>query len=254
MREHRERYGREAAHIDEVFQPLMFESANCAVCPDWHIPFHDIDFFEHMLRICNEYDVRDLAIPGDFWDCDNYSRFVHLSWGETFRQEIENVRDVLEILTSSFDNIYFCRGNHEKRWIDGNLGMMGMKELFYVTGIVGGYKLTLDDHLVLKNQGGSWLLCHPRNFRQANLSVARDLAAKYQMNVFCAHGHQWADGKDRSGKLRLIDGGGMFDPAKLEYLRNTSTFPAVQGGFVIIQEKDVLRFPNDKKLIELGGE
>jgi hypothetical protein len=53
------------------------------------------------------------------------------------------------------------------------------------------------------------------------------------MNVFVAHGHQWAQGWGRSGKFQVLDGGGLFDAAKLEYLRQTSTHPAVHSGYYI---------------------
>lgn len=140
----------------------------------------------------------------------------------------------LQILVDTFDRVYFCRGNHEKRWIDMNLGMVGMEELFYMTGITEGYEITLDDHMRLKSGKENWLLAHPRNFRQTPLSVARDLASKYRMNVVSAHGHQWTQGADRSGHYLCLDGGGMFDASELEYLRCTSCYPAVQGGYYII--------------------
>jgi hypothetical protein len=227
--------------IEDSFNPLTIKSNNICVACDWHIPFYDAEFMGQMFDVCEENGVKEIAIPGDFWDCDNYSRFTNLTqagvgWGETFRGEIEEVTTVLNALTERFKVVYFCRGNHEKRWMDMNAGMMGMEELFKLTGIRDGYQVTQDDNIVLESKGKVWLLCHPRNFRQTNLSVGRDLCAKYRCNVLVAHGHQYAQGRDRSGYYQIVDGGGLFDAGALEYLRNTSTFPAVQGGFYLIQD------------------
>ena len=245
MRKTRQTFGRSPRFmIDAAFNPLIVKSKRVIVAGDWHIPFQDSVFCNKMIKFAEQEDIRDIIIPGDFWDCDNYSRFVKLCWDNTFAQEKENVAEWLGILREHFDNIAFCRGNHEKRWIDMNAGRMGMEELFATTQITDGYEVTLDDHIILNSKGHKWLVSHPRNFRQANLSVGRDLAAKYHCNVFVAHGHQWAQGTDRSGRYVVLDGGGMFDAGALEYLRNTTCYPAVQGGFYVLRGNEYEAYMN----------
>jgi len=239
--------------ITQSFKPLVIKSDALAVAPDWHVPFHDRDFMQTFISICKERGIRELAIPGDLWDCDNYSRFIHLGWHDCFRAEIDEVRAVMLELGRHFDMIYCCRGNHEKRWIDGNMGLMGMRELFALLELPGGYVITLDDNMRLVSGGREWLLAHPRNFRQTNLSVAKDLAAKYRMNVLSAHGHQWAQGQDRSGHYDLLDGGGLFDPYALEYLRQTNCYPAVQGGFYLMIDGKAEGYRNDGPKHKIGG-
>ena len=246
MRRRRELYGREPKEIiKETFNPLVFKSDLCGVISDLHIPFQNKNFVDVMYTTMKKYKVKDLAIVGDFWDCDNYTRFVRLSWGESFKEEINHVKDELNRIVHNFKNVWICRGNHEKRWIDGNNGMMGMKELFNCTGIIEGYEVTLDDHMILKSGDRIWLLCHPRNFRQTPLSVARDLATKYNMNVICAHGHGFASGWDKSGKYYCIDSGGLFDKEALEYLRNTTCYPETRNGFIIIKDGEPMLFYGD---------
>ena len=256
MRKMRQENGREPRFmIIDSFKPLNIESDAIVVCPDWHIPFQDSDFVQKMLNVCEERGIKEIAIPGDLWDCDNYSRFVHLGWRDCFRAEIDNVRAVMLELNEHFDHIYCCRGNHEKRWIDGNLGMMGMRELFALLELEpNSYTITLDDSMTLCSGGRSWLLAHPRNFRQTQLSVARDLAAKYRMNICSAHGHQFAQGVDRSGHYDLLDAGGMFDPHALEYLRQTNCFPAVQGGFYLIIDGKAEPHKNDSPGHKIGAQ
>jgi hypothetical protein len=252
MRKVRELYGRAPRFmIEESFNPLTIKSNNICIACDWHIPFYDANLMSEMFKTCDEYGIKEIAIPGDFWDCDNFSRFTNLtqsglSWSQTFRGETEEVATVLSALVERFKGVYFCRGNHEKRWMDQNLGKVNLADIFKLTGINNGYLTTNDDHIVLESGGEIWLLCHPRNFRQTPLSVGRDLCAKYRCNVFVAHGHAFAQGRDRSGRYQIVDGGGLFDAAALEYLRNTSTFPAVQGGYYLIQDGEAIPFRNER--------
>jgi hypothetical protein len=245
MRRTRAERGRAPALLDDAFKPLRVKSDCVMVTCDWHVPFLDYELADQLLEDARQMGIHDLIVGGDFWDCDNYSIFVPLkeagmSFKQTFQGEVEEVQDVLMVLTHAFDNIWFCRGNHEFRWMAQNGGKMGMKELFFTTGITEGYEVTQDDHLILDHCGQDWLICHPRSYRQAPLSVGRDLAAKHQMNVVVAHGHGFAQGQDRSGHFQVLDGGGLFDARQLEYMRQTSTHPAVQSGYYIFDEGEII--------------
>lgn len=246
LRKHRALHGYQsgisAKIIDEQRKPLNVYSNNILFTSDYHIPYHDEILLEYLIEVAKEHSVKDLIVAGDFWDCDNYSKFSRLTWVQTFQQEIKEVATILEHLSCYFSGIYFCRGNHEKRWIDMNNGMAGMEELFAQTKITEGYQVTLDDHLYLYQNDQKWLMCHPKSFRQTNLSVVKDLAAKHQCNVIGGHGHQFAQGWDRSGSYRIADGGGLFDRDSLDYLRETSCHPMVRNGFYLIQDNELLPF------------
>ena len=255
MRKARDEFGRDPRFlIERSFNPMTIKNGAIAVAADWHVPFYDRNLAAELIITCEEYGIEELAIPGDLWDCDNYSRFVHLGWRECFRAEIDEVRKVMLVLLEHFDHIYCCRGNHEKRWIDGNFGMMGMRELFTLLELPSkSYSVTLDDNMDLVSGGKKWLLAHPRNFRQMPLSVARVLANKYHMNICTAHGHQWEQGISTGGHYDLIDAGGMFNPYALEYLRQTNTYPAVQGGFYLIIDGKAIPFKNENPKHKIGG-
>jgi hypothetical protein len=244
MRRTRAERGCEPLYMNRPdINPLRVEADACIVAGDVHIPFYDADLFSKMLDVAQERGIDTFICPGDFWDCDNYSTWVNQKEGmvpfkETFRGEVEEVKMVLQILVDTFDHIYFTQGNHEFRWIAQNGGKMDIRMLFNLTGITEGYEVTSDDFLILTNGGMEWRLCHPQSFRQAPLSVVRDLAAKYQMNVIGAHGHQFTQGMDRSGKFICLDGGGLFDPDALGYLRRTSTHPKACSGFYVLEDGD----------------
>jgi hypothetical protein len=228
--------------IDQQRKPLIVESDNVALTGDWHIPFVNYDLFNMLLEACEYHETRDIIVGGDFFDCDNYSKFPRLTTTATFEQELEEVAKVLKILKNNFDRIWFCRGNHEKRWRDLNGGKTTVRHIFALTEVYEGYEVTEDDHIHLIHNNDPWLVCHPKNYRQITLSVVRDLCATHHCNVVGYHGHQFAQGWDRSGKYRIADGGGMFHRESLDYLRETSCHPMTRNGFYILKDGDLMPF------------
>lgn len=249
MRRIRAEHGRNdgiyANMIDDARTPINIQSNNILITSDYHIPFHSLSLLQQVFDVAEENEVNDIAIVGDFFDCDNYSRFTHLGYSTSFKEEAKVAADVLDLITCAFKNVFICRGNHEKRWIDLNAGKMDMRMLFAVTEITKGYKTTMDDHMMLHCNGEDWLLCHPRNYRITPLSVVRDLAAKKHCHIVGAHGHQFDQGWDRSGMYRVADGGGLFDVKSLDYARETSCHPVQRAGFYLLQDNILIGYEPD---------
>lgn len=235
-----------ADKINTACNPITIFGESLVVSSDWHVPYVDEKLFEKLMAIPEETGIGKLAITGDLFDADSYSRFTPMAPTVSFRDECNNVRDRLEVALENYRKIYICRGNHEKRVIDMNMGKFQMKELLDMCipddmskrEFDERVNVTNDDHLHAVIGGRKWLLSHPRNFRIINLSVARDLASRYQCSQIVAHGHQLAQGWDRSGTFRLIDGGGLFDKNQLAYLRETTCYPETKNGFVILHGDD----------------
>jgi len=234
--------------INDFCNPIKFESEKVCVTSDWHIPYVDDNLYAGLLKVGNsDYGNIDLVIAGDFLDTESYSRFTPMAPGSAFFEEVQQGRDYLEEIIPMFKHTYICRGNHEKRLIDMNAGKLSMHDIVHMmipedmSKREFGVKVTVtqDDHLRFTQDGKPWMCAHPRNFRIINLSVARDLAARYQTNVVVAHGHQMAMGWDRSGTYRLVDGGGLFDKMQLSYLRETTCYPETKNGFIIVKDNKV---------------
>lgn len=249
-RRRRER-GPSGKHLEpnffEIQKPLYITSSNILVAPDWHTPFYSETLLSRLLKEAEEHSVEDIAIPGDFWDCDNLKLQLNLAWGLTFQREIQSVAMVLQILVDTFKHVWFCRGNHEWRWTRTMNGVAGMDELFAMTGITHGYEVTNDNSIILKTKAGDWLLCHPRQYRQTKLSLADAIAEKYHMNVVCAHGHFFGQGWSRSGWYQICDAGGMFSAECLQYLRDITTYPWTLNGFYRIEDGYALPIEGDRK-------
>lgn len=244
-----------AEMIETARDPITFESDNVVLACDFHIPFHDEDLIKEMFAAAKEHGCKVLAIDGDLLDCDNVSKFNSITESEqedriTFKGECEEAKKMFKRLLQVFDDIYICQGNHEKRWSDLNAGKVGMKQLIALCrpsnmsedAFNARVHVTLDDHMILNHNGEKWLLCHPRNFRITPLSVARDLAAKFMMNVHMAHGHGFNQGRDRSGKFICLDGGGLYERAALEYTRQTTCHPMTRSGFYVLKQGKVIPY------------
>jgi len=231
---------------NKAFNPITIEANRLVVSSDFHVPYLDEKLFDKLLAMPDETGIKNLAISGDLFDADSYSMFTPMGPVASFTEECEAVRDVFALLLNSYNNIYVCRGNHEARIIKQNFGRFQMRELVEMcipdemskVQFNRRVNVTNEDHLHANIAGHKWMFTHPRNFRIINLSVARDLAARYQCSQIVAHGHQAAMGWDRSGTFRLIDGGGLFDKNKLVYLRETTCYPETKNGFVIIDGTD----------------
>jgi hypothetical protein len=242
----RAKYGRNdgiyAKLIEDAFNPLEFHTDGCIVAGDWHIPFYDSGYMSWVLDVQKEYDVKDLAIPGDLFDADSYSMWPKDGYRAAFDKELEAVGMTLSILGDAFENIYICRGNHEQRFIKQNNDNVRMQGLMDLAHAPENVTVTDDTYMRMHTDSAEWMLCHPKQFRQTPLSVARDLAAKYHCNIVAAHGHFFGQGYDRSGRYYCLDGGGIFDPACLPYLRSVNTTPWVAQGFYLIDNSGFIPF------------
>jgi hypothetical protein len=242
-RMYRERHNY-AQLIDEQRQPISIKLESFVCTSDYHVPFVQGPLLDEMYKIAEDQGIGDLVIAGDFFDCDNYSKYTHLGYSESFLGEIEEARAMFEELLSVFDHIYMCRGNHEKRFIDLNAGKIGMQELVRLavpdtlskSEFDQRVRVTTDDFMDVEYKGAKWKICHPRSFRIIPLSVAKDLASKHLCNVATGHGHNFAQGRDRSGRFRVLELGGLFDPKALDYLRESSCHPMIRSGFYVFGE------------------
>ena len=238
-------------------RPLQIKSNNIAVISDCHIPFIDKFFLEQFRQDSADRSINDLAIVGDFWDCDSLSIYpTYLGEKWSFDQEKIEIQKVLRILLDQFKNVYICQGNHEYRWARLHTALNTDQLWAQVFTVKNEADFTLldwprnlhvtkNDYMLLNE---TWRLTHPRNYRQVALSVANVLAQKYHKNIANAHGH-FAYGPELdqvSKSYWIMDLGGLFNPEAIEYMQRSSTYPALSRGYGFIQD-DIPELVKEKR-------
>ena len=263
-RRYKEKKGKFAERIINARAPLTFAAGDICLACDFHIPCQDDALVDYMIGVCKDYNIRKLAIDGDFLDCDNLSIFVSNTESSknktiTWQGEKNEGRKMMTRLLEWFDEIFICAGNHENRIVALTGGKEGFLEIVHAIMpeniTIADYRkrvrATIDDHMVLNHeyidengnkQIQEWLLCHPKNFSILPLRVARALCAKFGKNIHMAHGHNLIRGRDISGEFICIEGGGLFDREALEYTCRTTTHPMMRSGFFILKNGEALQF------------
>jgi len=263
-RKYKEKKGKFAEQIINARVPLTFTEGDICLACDFHIPCQDDALVDYMINVCKDYNIKKLAIDGDFLSCDNLSIFNNISDSNinttiTWKGEKEAGRAMMTRLLEWFDEIYICAGNHENRIISLTGGKEGffdiiramMPENITPIDYCKRVHATMDDHMFLNHkyidehgnkQIQEWMLCHPKNFSILPLRVARALCAKFGKNIHMAHGHNLLKGRDISGRFICVEGGGLFDREALEYTCRTTTHPVMRSGFYILKNGEVLQF------------
>jgi len=243
---YREKYGYNTgyhpSYVLNTFSPIHEKSEAGIVASDWHIPFHHMGYVNWLLDVQQEYGVPDLFIPGDFVDMESYSMWPDIGRKESFKNEKQMAGEMLSVLGERFENIYVCMGNHEFRIMRQNNGQLDMQELFDMFHAPSNVHVTNDTFLRVDFGEDEWYMCHPQNFRKNRLSVAEEMAEIHHMNILTAHGHQWAQGYDKSGRFECLAGGGIFDIRMIKYARRSSCHAKQQAGFYLIDESGSIPF------------
>lgn len=208
---------------------------DCALTSDWHAPYFSMKGLKRLLAVCRELEIYQLAIVGDLTDFKWLSVFMKTEG--SLREELRIVTSLIKVLLSSFDRIYWCRGNHEDRLLrtlEGQDILPVLAELM-AKSEKGELILTEAPTMLLDD---NWRLEHPSSYSRDAMKVACQIAEIFQKNVASAHGHFIGYKHEKSGKYIGLDLGGMFDVEKQEYLHRggVTTHPRWNPGFWIYQD------------------
>jgi len=85
--------------------------------PDCHVPYHDLDAFNLMLKAAKLFKPRDIVILGDFADCYSISDHIkHPDRERSLKLEISGVNRALDqVCALGAKRIFYLEGNHENR-------------------------------------------------------------------------------------------------------------------------------------------
>lgn len=239
---------------------MITEKLVC-VASDAHIPYHDEELLADMLEVCQCCGVEAIVWLGDLMDMPLYS-----SWGTTDKttvlsRELTLVGNILREAAKVVPRQYWSLGNHEERLFRYNkyhIGMEGLADLCQVRDLVEASKLVVSDNPSLDAFEGRWLFTHPAQYSTHPLVVPSKLAAQFQRNVVCAHGHHFAQGYDERGKYLVLEAGGLFKPELHQYVQHKVTsHRAWKQGFWLIDGMNVIPYTKEsiyyeKRQIRIG--
>jgi hypothetical protein len=199
--------------------PLALEG-DAIICGDVHVPCTDWAWAGRVVQVGAKLGIRRLIIGGDFFNMDAFSVFSHILPPASWAEERDAARALLGDWLGWFDDIVVLMGNHDRRmekWAGGNLDeadIFGM-----VLSNPARVKVSQFGWCTLISNGTPWRITHPRSYGRNQLTVASDLANKFQTNVISFHEHHLSVGWDVYKRWVVVNGGTLVDPAKLAYVQ-----------------------------------
>ncbi len=227
------------------FEDFVTEPGDWMVTGDYQIPCHDSELIEFMLDVAKVLRIERVCIPGDFLNCDAYSKFDKFVPEEKqkFGVELEVAGRVIESLLEQFKEVLILPGNHELRFLRQNEWNCSFEHLLRLFGLGDGYRSRIRVSTGGKTSAAyrycvlsGYRVTHARNFSVIPVRVAWRLASVFEQDIICPHGHRLGKMMSESGKHIVIESGGMFDPARIDYCNAIdTTHPRQVPGFVSIR-------------------
>lgn len=222
------------------FKPMTATGDMLVTC-DWHIPVHDPALVNEVIKKAHNENIKTLIIGGDYFNMDAFSSYPPHQKDAGIEVERQQGLLVMDALLDTFDDIYMFWGNHDFRfakqlnykisfvyainWLLADLGAKRLKKL----------KVSDVDYMYLEQQK-TYRMSHQTNFSSSPLTVARKLATKYNQSIITAHSHHCAIGVALDGQNVVIEGGGLYDKAKTEYIQKTTTHHEWVPGFTMFKD------------------
>lgn len=222
--------------------PLRVYSNNCAITADWHIPLYDPTFVNTFLQTCNDLDIRELVIAGDFLNGDALSQYWPKQENANAIVERQEAHNVMRLLLANFDTIYYIWGNHDYRYVKSSGYSVPYDKLMagffspVLEGLDEGRMVFSNlDHLYIVADSGEYYVCHPRTYSGNPLASAIKMAGKLVgSHVLTAHSHHCAVGYAMDGERVVAELGGFHSKERTQYLQRSTNYPNWQNGFGLI--------------------
>lgn len=212
------------------------------VASDVHIPYHHAPTVAHLLAYAEDVNADAIVWLGDFVDNLPVSHYGNTDLRTTFRDQMDQAGHLIQLASEVVPVQYWSKGNHEERWMS-KMGYQGDMELFARMANVGelmdsGRLVVSDDATWEYNHGDTeWMLTHPAEYSGTPLVVPNKLAEVFGKNTVSGHTHHWGMSTSASGRYTIIESGGLFDRAKVEYVNRKITSHRVWArGFVLLDD------------------
>ncbi len=241
---------------------------------DIHCPFFDIKLLQKSFEVAKLLNIQQVAILGDFVDCEAISRFDFGADTFSIMEELYIGRDLLYDMRGRFDKIFLLRGNHDERIIKFLKRIKRLFESGTTDDEAAAYHAIIGvnvskkpweqyrdffqaDNVEVSNWAkceiaGKYIGLHPSNYSRVPPSVEKKMCNKYLKHVIGTHGHLSAVGFHDSARFIAAQLGGLVDEKYIFYkqMRET-THPEWVKGFGWIKDGKLGYFFDHPDLMQI---
>lgn len=182
---------------------LHLNADELMIAGDLHIPSTNYPLVGSMIELALKHmkPPRALLICGDLSNGDQDSQHQPLAPTVSRQRELTMLENVLSWLLMTFDHIYLTPGNHLRnrlmKTLSADMTANQIRRLFTPPGALDRVTFSWYDLVHVTSGGEPWIVTHQYQYRQTKLSIANELAHKYQSNAITFHQHHTAAGRDR---------------------------------------------------------
>lgn len=235
-----EGYDRPSLFDWKLPETFKFTWDDFMVVGDVQLPTTDYDFAMLPALVARRWlkTPRRLIIAGDFWNMDAFSQYgTVIKLPDYKTHEKQAAANLLTIWGEVFDEMYMICGNHERRRL---LHMEGEEDIQDIVNTVvpyGRIRASVLDRCEVTTSRGVVNVIHGAAYRKNALTMADELAQKFQSHIISHHEHHCAFGVDRYDRYYIINNGGLFDVNKMTYV-NIVTAPCsgMSQGFTMVKD------------------
>lgn len=204
---------------------------------DVHVSTTKWDFAQRPLQVAMKYlsHPRRLIIAGDMLNADSMSDYPMITPLPSFSTELKAARTFIDTYLTVFDEIWMFLGNHDRRVQKGTNNAIAPEDMLRLISHDERVKISHWGHCIVNTALGEYRVLHGSDYSINQLTVADQLAQKYQQHIISHHEHHAAVGFDKFKNHIVVNGGGLFDERSLAYVQlDDNKRPRMANGFVML--------------------
>jgi hypothetical protein len=207
------------------------------VIGDVHVPCTDYDLAPLVIHTAKKHKVKRLIVAGDMFNMDAFSFYPAIGPESSWSQERDAARILIKHWLKYFEEVYFLMGNHDRRLQKWANGEFDESDIYGMITSSGKCHYSNRGWCIVRTKAQyPWRITHSRNYSVNQLTVAGELANKYQSNVISHHEHHLAKGWDKYKRFVIVNNGGLFDADKFAYaVMDDSKSPGMARGWTVLQ-------------------
>lgn len=208
------------------------------VVGDVHVPCTDVDFAGLLIKVAQKHGLKKLLVAGDMFNMDAFSIYASVVPPPSWAQERDAARVMIKSWLGWFEEIRLIMGNHDRRMTKVAGGEFDETDIFGMVTSSNKCHYSNWGWCTVETGGQyPWRITHSKNYSINQLTVASELANKYQANVISHHEHHLAMGWDRYKRYVIVNNGGLFDANKFSYVvLDDSKSAGMTTGFTRLQD------------------